>query len=220
MLRQVEEKGILARCRACFALNPNPQKQLCWQCSKDTLRCPRCRESPFLRYEIELGIWKCPNAACGKKFTYAPKRGAGEPSEIRQTCPKCGRNLSYDSKLSLWRCETCKRVYADFDLRTEQKQKKKASGRKAKAAPGSSHSYELGSTSPPSKVEATAGSRSGSLMWFIRALLVIGLVAMAIAVYYLFVHQTTTGMTIIGLLLLLAGMVALLFWIIKNLRRS
>jgi len=57
-------------------------------------------------------------------------------------------------------------------------------------------------------------------MWFLRALLVIGLVVMAIAVYYLFVHQTPTGMTIIGLLLLLAGMVALLFWIIKNLRRS
>ncbi len=70
MLQSLEEKGIIAKCRYCFALNPNPQKISCWQCGRDGLRCPACDAKPCLRYSMEKNKWKCPNAACSKSFTY------------------------------------------------------------------------------------------------------------------------------------------------------
>jgi hypothetical protein len=77
MLREVEEKGVMAKCRFCFALNPNPQKTTCWQCNQEGLQCPSCIAVPVLRYSINLDEWKCPNAACGKRYKYVPRESQG-----------------------------------------------------------------------------------------------------------------------------------------------
>lgn len=74
MLQTAEDKGIIAKCRYCMALNPNPQKISCWHCGKDALRCPECNAKPYLRFSTETNKWKCPNASCSKSFAFVPKR--------------------------------------------------------------------------------------------------------------------------------------------------
>jgi ribosomal protein L37AE/L43A len=116
MVQQVQDKGILGRCRDCGALNPNPQKYVCWQCGESALCCPSCQESPVLRYDIQKDLWKCPSAGCGKTFAIKPRRHAGKQSISKNTCPNCRRNLYYDTELLLWKCNHCKRKYTYQDL--------------------------------------------------------------------------------------------------------
>ena len=71
MLVRVEEKGILTRCRNCFALNPNPQKRVCWKmeekdCVPDSLLCPDCHEG-YLIYNINTNKKKCMKQGCKPK---------------------------------------------------------------------------------------------------------------------------------------------------------
>ena len=103
MLQRAQERGIMAKCRepGCFALNPNPQKTICWQCGRDSLRCPSCREAPILRYDTGKDFWKCPNASCSRKFAYRAKRHIVEPTINQESCPNCGKNLYYDAELVL-----------------------------------------------------------------------------------------------------------------------
>jgi len=119
MIHQVEEIDIMARCRDCGALNPNPQKITCWQCGRHTLSCPRCRESPILRYYLKDDYWKCPSAGCSKKFAIRPKKKFVEPTLSQELCPDCGKNLYYDGELLLWRCRNCRRIYTKQDLETQ-----------------------------------------------------------------------------------------------------
>lgn len=77
MLQQVQSQGVMAKCRLCGALNPNPQKTECWQCHRNGLACPTCREAPILRYDIERDSWKCPSASHSGTFVIRPR----EPKE-------------------------------------------------------------------------------------------------------------------------------------------
>ena len=118
MLQAVEEKGIIAKCRYCFALNPNPQKVSCWQCGRDGLRCPKCDAKPYLRYSIETNKWKCPNAACSKSFVYVAKVKDTRYVLSDEVCPNCKKNLYWDTEMWIWRCrdDSCKRIYTHEDL--------------------------------------------------------------------------------------------------------
>jgi hypothetical protein len=70
MVRQVEEHGVLARCRRCGALNPNPEGHICWQHSgENSLTCPHCLGHIILTYDISGDFWKCPNSKHGGKYT-------------------------------------------------------------------------------------------------------------------------------------------------------
>jgi ribosomal protein L37AE/L43A len=112
MIQQVQDNGILGKCRLCGALNPNPQEYVCWQCGENSLCCPRCQESPILRYNIQKNKWKCPNAGCGKEFAVNPKK----QTLSKEICPVCKKNLFYDSALLFWICNDCKAYYTYQDL--------------------------------------------------------------------------------------------------------
>jgi len=126
MLQQVQDKGIMAKCREreCGALNPNPKKNVCWCCGQNALSCPRCQQSPILRYNIEGDFWKCPSAGCGKKFAIRAEKKATGPILSKEKCPKCSRNLYYDPQLLLWKCNECKRTYTKADLQGDKTQEK------------------------------------------------------------------------------------------------
>jgi curved DNA-binding protein CbpA len=62
MLRQVQNKGKMSRCRKCWALNPNPRVDVCWQCH-ESLCCPKHRHLK-LDYNIETMSWSCPDPCC------------------------------------------------------------------------------------------------------------------------------------------------------------
>jgi len=123
MLQAVEDRGIMAKCRYCFALNPNPQKTDCWQCGKDGLRCPGCEAKPFLRYSFETNRWKCPNAAHSKTYAYVPKVKDTRYVLSDEICPNCKKNLYWDTELWLYKCrgDGCKRTYTFEDLHKGQK---------------------------------------------------------------------------------------------------
>ena len=122
MLEVVGEKGIIAKCRYCFALNPNPQKVECWQCGRDGLRCPKCDAKPYLRYSIETNKWKCPNAACSKSFTYMAEVKDTRYVLSDEVCSNCKKSLYWDTEMWVWRClnNSCKRIYTHDDLHKEQ----------------------------------------------------------------------------------------------------
>ena len=69
MMQQVETKEIMTKCRdsKCGALNPNPQKPICWKCKKDTFHCP-VHKSLVLRYNIEENYWKCSLVSDSQKY--------------------------------------------------------------------------------------------------------------------------------------------------------
>lgn len=125
MIRQAEERGVLAKCRQCSALNPNPQKPECWQCHGDGLTCPTCSGGLILRYDIEGNFWKCPNAAHSGKPVIGPKISHGL-TVSEEICRKCGKNLYLDTESVLWRCKNCKRIYTYHDLKGDQSTGKKA----------------------------------------------------------------------------------------------
>lgn len=118
MIQRVQEKGVMAKCRLCFALNPNPQKTTCWSCNGDGLLCPSCNEKPFLRYSITENKWKCPNTYCNKSFVYTTQKSASKYSKTTEICPKCGENLYWDEELLFWRClnKRCMRIFTYDDL--------------------------------------------------------------------------------------------------------
>jgi hypothetical protein len=74
MVLRVADQDILSRCRHCGALNPNPEKYVCWQCGED-LCCPDHKAS-VLRYDIydiSGDYWKCGDSACRKKYSRCSK---------------------------------------------------------------------------------------------------------------------------------------------------
>ena len=62
MLWQVQNEGKMSRCRKCWALNPNPRVNVCWQCH-ESLCCPKHRYLK-LDYDIETMSWSCPDTSC------------------------------------------------------------------------------------------------------------------------------------------------------------
>lgn len=122
MLWQVQEREIMAKCRECFALNPNPQKTACWKCGRDSLCCPKCKAKLFLRYDIKNDIWKCPNTAHGTKYKYVAKKRPIEPTSTQEICPNCGENLYFDTKRSIWKCKRCKRIFPQHEIGKYRKQ--------------------------------------------------------------------------------------------------
>lgn len=221
MIQQVQERGIMAKCRECGALNPNPQKSVCWQCGKDTLRCPnpKCEAKPILRYYIKEDIWKCPNASCSKKFAYRPKRRVVEPTITQETCPNCGKNLYYDAELLLWKClnRECKHIYTYQDLCSKQPRTQRARKRTEQATPQVKHSHA--SVKKPSswRIRVSPSMRKFfmSVAKFLLCLVVIvGLGVIARTGYLLFTHQTAAVM---GTIIFLAE-VGFLIWIISLLR--
>jgi len=75
LVRQAENNGVIKKCTKCGALNPNPEKLTCWNCSYNIYdRCPRCG-LPTLYFDLDDNYWKCSNAKCyRKKFTFGTKR--------------------------------------------------------------------------------------------------------------------------------------------------
>ena len=221
MLQRVQEKGIIAKCRerGCFALNPNPQKSTCWQCGKESLCCPGCKEEPFLRYDIEKDFWKCPNTAHGKKYRYVQKERVTKPILSQEICPNCSKNLYYDAELLLWRCKNCKRIYTYQDLRSKHTQRKVEPKRKQKATPQTKHSHIPAKKSSPWRLRV-----SPSMKKFLRSLtklllcllVIIGLGVIARTGYLLFTHQTAA---VTGTIIFLAE-IGFLIWIISVLRSS
>ena len=70
-VQQVESSGVLARCRRCGALNPNPEGHTCWhQCGENSITCPRYPGEIILRYNISGDFWKCPNAGHSGKYFF------------------------------------------------------------------------------------------------------------------------------------------------------
>ena len=116
MIRQVENKGIMAKCRdsKCGALNPNPnqQKATCWKCNK-SLCCPQ-HPSLILRYKIEGDYWECPLASHNQKFYKVIA-----PTLTNIYCPKCPPYLQskekprlyYDAESLLLKCQKCNRLF-------------------------------------------------------------------------------------------------------------
>jgi len=219
MIQQVHQRGIMAKCRECGALNPNPQKVTCWQCNRNTLSCPRCREAPILRYDIDRDFWECPNAGCGKKFAIKPKRPAVEPTLSQEICPNCGRNLYYDAELLLWRCRNCRRIYTHQDLESQRARQKAAPRETEQTGPRAEHSY--GATTKPRPRGMRVGPGTMKFLTSITKLLLCLLVIAGIGIiawtgYRLFTHQITPA---IGTFLLLAE-TGLLIWIMSALRSS
>jgi hypothetical protein len=118
MLKQVQDKGMMTKCRMCFSLNPNPQKITCWNCEKDGLSCPGCEEKPFLRYDLTSDVWKCINNSHGKFYKYVQKKAVPNYDVSEKKCPNCQQNLYWDPELWLWRCQnkSCLRIYTQQDL--------------------------------------------------------------------------------------------------------
>lgn len=173
MIQQVQDKGILGKCRTgeCGALNPNPQKLTCWQCGRQTLCCPSCREAPILRYDIGGEFWKCASAGCGKKFVIKPKRRVVEPVFSQEICPECGNNLLYDAKFELWRCQNCRHKYTYQDLRKEHKVRKTKPDKEEKST---------------AKEDINTYPKSNSLVSFLRVAGIIGVIIIAVIIYYVF----------------------------------
>lgn len=143
MIEQVQDKGILGKCRNCGAMNPNPQKTLCWRCGENSLCCPKCPGNLILRYHIEGDYWKCPNTAHGAKFRIMSKKRRPEPVLSEEACPICEQPLFYDALSNLWRCKNCKHVYAHDDLTFRRREYKKTqSGRRWEAKTGGYAPYE------------------------------------------------------------------------------
>jgi len=95
MVLRVEQYGVQARCRECGALNPNPDKLMCWHCGKDGLCCPNPshrRSASILRYDILGDFWKCWNTACRTKYTW---------------CKECGHATLEQLPKGLWACTNC-----------------------------------------------------------------------------------------------------------------
>ncbi len=114
MMQQVENKGIMARCRdsECGALNPNSQKTTCWKCGKHTLCCPQ-HPDLILKYNIGGDYWECLLASHKQKFYRVT-----EPTLTEIPCPKCSKNLAaegpnlyYDIHSLLLRCNNCHRFF-------------------------------------------------------------------------------------------------------------
>ncbi len=129
MVWQARERGVMAKCRECGALNPNPRKTLCWRCQEDSLRCPAPGCGTLLEYDTEIDVWKCRKASCSKKYVWMPKKRYDEPSTTKEgakvsgryqtsqeRCPRCVQKLIFDSELKLWKCSRCKRIWTYADL--------------------------------------------------------------------------------------------------------
>lgn len=222
-LQRVQERGIMAKCRepGCFALNPNPQKAICWQCGRDSLRCPSCREAPILRYDSGKDFWKCPNASCSRKFAYRAKRHIVEPTMNQEICPTCGKNLYFDAELLLWKCRNpvCRRIYTYQDLRSEHVRSKAEPMPKQKVTPQAKHSYRSAKKPPSWRIRVSPSTRKLSMSiakLFLCLLVIADLVVIARTGYLLFTHQiaAVTGTTIF------LAEAALLIWIISVLRSS
>jgi len=223
MLQRVQERGIMAKCRepGCFALNPNPQKTMCWQCGRDSLRCPSCREAPILRYDVGKDFWKCSNAKCSRKFAYRAKRHIVEPTMNQEICPNCGKNLYYDAELLLWKClnPVCRRIYTYQDLRTEHVRRKAEPMPKQKVTPQAKHSYRSARKSPPWRIRASPSTRKlfmSIAKLFLCLLVIADLGVIARTGCLLFTHQTVA---VTGTIIFLAE-VGFLIWIISVLRSS
>ena len=82
MLRQVQAKGIMAKCRGCEVLNPNPQKAECWLCQR-SLCCP-IHTQLVLRYDITKDSWNCPDASCSifREFPSTPHYSTKPPGNL------------------------------------------------------------------------------------------------------------------------------------------
>lgn len=152
MIQQVQERGIMGKCRECGALNPNPQKKVCWHCGKDTLCCPDCQQrgmTLILRYNIERERWKCPNTAHGKEFALRSKKQTVEPTLSQEICPKCGNNLYYDAELLLWRCEHDRSIYTYQDLESQRVHQKAGPREAGQTEPRTEYSYRTVNEPPP-----------------------------------------------------------------------
>lgn len=226
MIQQVQERGIMAKCRECGALNPNPQKAVCWHCGRNTLCCPHCREAPILRYDIERDFWKCPNAGCGKKFALRPKKRVVEPTLSQEICPNCGKNLYYDAELLLWRCSNrnCRHIYTYQDLESQRAHRKAGPKETGQTRPRAERSYRPPSYRQPKKPRSRAtraGLGARKFLMGIAKLLLCLLVIAGISIivwtgYMLFTHQISL---VIGTIVFLAE-IGLLIWIISVLRSS
>jgi len=124
LVRQAENNGVIKKCVNCGALNPNPEKFVCWNCKHNIYdRCPNPSCGlPTLYFDLEDNCWKCSNAICyGKRFTFdklVPK--TEEPIYVlRGRCPKCRSDLHFDFATRLWECnnQECGRAYTYDELR-------------------------------------------------------------------------------------------------------
>jgi hypothetical protein len=128
MIYSVQERGILAKCRECGALNPNPNMHelFCWKCHKNSLCCPGCAKSPILRYDIEKDIWKCPNASHGKIYKIQPKTQSKTRTvplnHTQWKCPNCNCDIYFQIESEDFLCISCKHRYTYAELNgTSQK---------------------------------------------------------------------------------------------------
>jgi len=128
-LRPSAERGLVKKCTACGALNPNPahMSEPCWNCHRPLRdECPHCG-APMLFYDIEQGTWRCANNQCsGRSFSFdsatdtwnmtvhhapPPPRTRQRRPPSRPECPHCGAGLIYSDVQSMWCCVVCRRLY-------------------------------------------------------------------------------------------------------------
>lgn len=123
----IQDNGMMAKCRECAALNPNPQKNTCWHCGGDTLRCPEpgCAVKPILEYDVLTEWWTCPGKDCGKAFQFLITTSRNAPSISAVTCPGCGERLNYYVDRTAWECRNCGRTYLSFAELDRDRQKKR-----------------------------------------------------------------------------------------------
>lgn len=122
----IQANCMMAKCRECGALNPNPQQSTCWQCGGDTLRCPEpgCAVKPVLEYDMQTEWWTCPSKDCGKAFQFLIATPRIAPSISAIPCPGCGERLNYYVDRTAWDCRGCGRTYLSFaELDRDRKKK-------------------------------------------------------------------------------------------------
>ncbi len=198
LVRWTENNGVIKKCVQCGALNPNPEKLICWNCVHNIYdRCPNCG-LPTLYFDLDINLWRCSNAKCfGKRFTFEKQTERYseryERSPVR--CPK-GHELIFDSLLRLWKCAVCKRTYTDDELfgtpiqaKDEARQEKRRYRWDAKA--GGYTTYEPDEYSefkpsyePPNKREHRTKIHR-KLPWTAIPLLLLATTGIAIIVYTL-----------------------------------
>ena len=127
LVRRTENDGVIKKCAECGALNPNPDKLICWKCGRAIYdRCPSCGLTT-LYFDLDTSHWRCANNYCsGKKFAFYRGRARVRMNlqprvPTKKKCPNCGHDLYLDRATSLWKCRLG-HAFTDEGLRRRQEE--------------------------------------------------------------------------------------------------
>lgn len=117
-LHQVQDKGILARCKVCGAINPNPGGNAkCWSCGRNSLTCPTCPGPLMMRYNLDTDMLTCPNASHSSYSipVFLLPRHKEKESKRRKEKNNEGRLLTPGSGLETDASGSCDNTESDTD---------------------------------------------------------------------------------------------------------